>query len=214
MPYHVYVPTTYAAGKSMPLIVALHGLGATEDSFFDSYGKVLPRLAETHGYILVTPLGYRVDGFYGSGVGLGAQDAAARKKSELSEADVMQVIALARATYNIDEHRIYLVGHSMGAIGTWFLANKYPTMWAGLGVFSGQSNAANAPAMKAIPEFVVHGDADATVNVNGSRTMVAALKAAGADVLYTEVPGGSHTSVVEPNLAAMFEFFAAHKRAP
>jgi len=66
--------------------------------------------------------------------------------------------------------------------------------------------------MKGIPEYVVHGDADGTVNVNGSRTMVAALKAAGADVLYTEVPGGSHTSVVEPNLAAMFDFFAAHKK--
>jgi len=32
----------------------------------------------------------------------------------------MQVLALVRKAYNIDEHRIYLVGHSMGAIGTWY----------------------------------------------------------------------------------------------
>jgi len=212
MPYRVYVPSNYTPSKAMPLIVVLHGLGATEDSFFDGYGRALPRLAEANGYIVVAPLGYRVDGFYGSGVGISAQDAAAKKKSDYSEADVLQSLGLVRKSYTIDEHRIYLVGHSMGAIGTWYLAAKYPAMWAGLGVFSGQSNPANADKMKSIPEFVVHGDADATVNVNGSRTMITALKGAGADVLYTEVPGGSHVSVVEPNLAAMFEFFAAHKK--
>ena len=41
--------------------------------------------------------------------------------------------------------------------------------------------------MKGIPQFVVHGDADNTVNVSGSRNMVAALKKAGADVTYIEV---------------------------
>ena len=35
--------------------------------------------------------------------------------------------------------------------------------------------------MKGIPQFVVHGDADNTVNVSGSRNMVAALKKAGAE---------------------------------
>jgi len=61
MPYRVYVPTNYSASTAMPLIVALHGLGATEDSFFDSYGRVLPPLAEKNGYIVVSPLGYRVE---------------------------------------------------------------------------------------------------------------------------------------------------------
>jgi predicted esterase len=194
------------------LIVALHGLGATEDSFFEGYGKALPRLAEANHYIVVAPLGYRVDGSYGAGVGVGASDAAARTVDELSEADVLHVLEIARKSYNIDPSRIYLMGHSMGAIGTWSIAAKFPAPWAALGVFSGQSKPANATLMKAIPEFVVHGDADATVNVAGSRSMVAALKAAGAEVTYTEVPGGSHVSVVEPNLAAMFEFFNTHKK--
>ena len=60
---------------------------------------------------------------------------------------------------------------------------------------------------------MVHGDADNTVNVAGSRTMVAALKKLGAEVTYVEVPGGSHTDVVVPHLPAAFEFLARQKKA-
>ena len=63
-----------------------------------------------------------------------------------------------------------------------------------------------------IPWFVVHGDADSTVNVSGSRTMVAEMKKLGGEVVYVEVAGGSHTSVAAPNYPAMFDFFAAHRK--
>lgn len=212
MPYRVYVPSSYKAGTASPLIIALHGLGATEDSFFDSYGKKLPELAEQHGYIVATSLGYRVDGGYGWGVGTPPADSAARRSSELSELDVMQVLAQVRRQYNVDPKRIYLMGHSLGAIGTWKVAAKYPDIWAALGLFSGQGQAASAEQLKLIPEFVVHGDADPTVNVRGSRTMVAALKALNAELVYVEVQGGNHNSVVVPNLGGMIEFFNTHKK--
>ena len=211
MPYHIYVPTTYTSTRSMPLIIALHGLGGTEDSFFDSYGETLPKLAEQHGYILAAPLGYRVDGRYGLAT---SADPVVRRASELSEADVMQVLANMRKLYNVDPKRIYLMGHSMGAIGTWAIAPKYPDIWAALAPFSGQGSPTAAERIKNIPQFVVHGDADPTVNVRGSRTMVAALKALNADVTYIEVPGGNHGNVVEPNFAAMLQFFDAHRKGP
>ncbi|MEO7360013.1 MAG: PHB depolymerase family esterase, partial [Gemmatimonadaceae bacterium] len=212
LPYHLYVPTNYTATAGAPLIIALHGLGATEDSFFDSYGKALPQLAEQGGYILAGALGYRVDGGYGWGVGTPPSDTAARRSSELSELDVMQVLEQVRKQYNIDPKRIYLMGHSLGAIGTWKIAAKYPDVWAALGLFAGQGQPTSAGQLKNIPEFVVHGDADPTVNVRGSRTMVAALKALNTEVVYIEVPGGNHGSVVQPNLAGMVEFFGKHKK--
>lgn len=213
MPYRVFVPSSYnKASIGSPLIIALHGLGATEDSFFDSYNKRLPELAEQNGYIVAASLGYRVDGGYGWGVGTPPADSAARRSSELSELDVMQVLAQVRRQYNVDPKRIYLMGHSLGAIGTWKIAAKYPDIWAALGLFSGQGQAASAEQLKRIPEFVVHGDADPTVNVRGSRNMVAALKALNAELVYIEVPGGNHGSVVVPNLAGMMEFFNTHKK--
>ena len=79
-------------------------------------------------------------------------------------------------------------------------------------VRSGVGAASLADNMKAIPQFVVHGDADNTVNVSGSRNMVAALKKLNANVTYVEVPGGSHTDVVVPNLPQAFEFMAAQRK--
>jgi predicted esterase len=211
MPYRVYVPTGYQPARPAPLVVALHGLGGTEDSFFESYARVTPQLAEQHRFLLVAPLGYRVDGFYGSPL-MGGGDAAAKRRTELSEKDVLEVLARMKAQYAVDESRIYLIGHSMGAIGTWTLGAKYPDLWAALVPFSGVGSPLAAARMKAIPQYVVHGDADPTVNVSGSRTMVAALKAAGATVTYVEVPGGNHTDVVVPQLPKAFAFLAAQKK--
>ncbi len=211
MPYRVYVPKSYSPTAGAPLVIALHGLGGNEDSMFDQYSKLPPQLAEKHGFLLASPNGFRVDGFYGSTI-MGGGDAAARRRVEYSEKDVLEVLRLMRATYKVDESRIYLIGHSMGAIGTWALGAKYADTWAALVPFSGMGSPMLAERMKGIPQFVVHGDDDATVNVSGSRNMVAALKKAGANVTYLEIPGGSHTDVVVPNLPKAFEFLAAQRK--
>ena len=212
MPYRVYVPTGYTASKATPLVIALHGLGGNEDGFFDSYSQLPPKLSEEHGFLLASPLGFRRDGFYGSSI-MGATDAASRRRGEYSEKDVMEVLRLMKAAYNVDESRIYLMGHSMGAIGTWAIGSKYPDIWAGLVAFSGVGAASLADNMKAIPHFIVHGDADNTVNVSGSRNMTAALNKLKANVTYLEVQGGSHTDVVVPNLPLAFEFMDGQKKA-
>jgi predicted peptidase len=212
MPYRIYVPTSYTGARAFPLIVALHGLGGTEDSFFDNYDRTLPPLAERHGYIVATPLGYRVDGSYGWGLGNPPADPNVRRVQELSEQDVMQVLQHVRQQYKIDDSRIYLMGHSMGGIGTWKIAAKYPDIWAALGPIAGSGAPATIERFRHIPEIVVHGDNDATVNVSGSRNMVAKMKELGVEVKYIEVPGGSHGGVVAPNLGAILDFFDAHKK--
>jgi predicted esterase len=212
MPYRVYVPKAYSSSKATPLVIALHGLGGNEDGFFDNYEKLPPQLAEQHGLLMAAPLGFRRDGFYGSGL-TSAADAASRRRIEYSEKDVLEVLRLMKAAYNVDESRIYLMGHSMGAIGAWALGSKYPQTWAALVSFAGTGAASLAGNMKGIPQFVVHGDADNTVNVSGSRNMVAALEKLNAKVTYIEVAGGSHTDIVVPNLPKAFDFMAAQKKA-
>jgi poly(3-hydroxybutyrate) depolymerase len=212
VPYHMYVPKSYNDSRAFPLIVALHGLGGTEDAFFENYDKAFPPLAEQHGYIVAAVLGYRVDGSYGWGLGNPPADPTTHRTQDLSEQDVMHVLDLVRKNYKIDPNRIYLMGHSMGGIGTWKLAPKYPDIWAAIAPFSGSGAPATLERIKNIPEFVVHGDNDPTVNVQGSRTMVAKMKELGIEVKYVEVPGGNHGSVVAPNFAGMFDFFDAHKK--
>ncbi|MEW6321908.1 MAG: PHB depolymerase family esterase [Acidobacteriota bacterium] len=211
LPYRVYVPKAYDGTRAAPLVVALHGLGATEDSFFDAYGRNLPRLAEERGYLVVAPLGYRVDGFYGSGIGA-MIDPAAERTRQLSEQDVMAVLMRMREDYKVDDRRVYLLGHSMGAIGAWHLAAKYPERWAAVAAFAGTGPPASVARMKDIPQFVVHGDADPTVSVSGSRGMVAEMRKLGVDVRYIEVPGGNHIDVVVPHLDGAFDFFDTHAK--
>jgi len=60
----------------------------------------------------------------------------------------------------------------------------------------------------------LHGDADKSVPVEESRGMAAALKTAGADVRYSELPGVGHnswdTAYGMPDLAAWL--FAQRRR--
>lgn len=213
MPYRLYVPSSYKRGTPMPLIVALHGLGGTEDAFFTGYNADLPRLAEQRGYIVAAPLGYRVDGSYGWGLGTAPADPNVRRVQAASEEDVMQVLAKVREHYSVDASRTYLLGHSMGAIGAWKIAAKFPEPWAAVAPIAGSGAPATVARMSHIPQIVVHGDADPTVSVEGSRAMVAEMKKLGMVVTYIEVPGGLHSDVVAPAFPAILDFFAKHRRA-
>jgi predicted esterase len=210
MAYRVYVPSSYKGDRNYPLLIALHGNGLTEDYFFTLMGEPLQKLAEERGYIVAAPLGYRVDGGYG--YNNGSRPAEDLPKLALSEKDVMHVLDLMKKNYKIDDARIYVGGHSMGGSGSWYLAPKYSSIWAGLATFAGGVTPATAPQVKHIPQFVVHGDADTTAPVERSRTMVAELKRLGIEHQYVEVPGGSHGSVVAPNIKGMFDFFDRHKK--
>src|SRR5690606_41054004 len=94
--------------------------------------------AEEGGDIVADPMGYNVGGWYSSPVirGPGGRafggENAPENLSELSEKDVMNVLAMIREEFNVDESRIYLTGHSMGGAGTLFLGSKHADIWAAI----------------------------------------------------------------------------------
>ena len=196
-PYRLFVPEKYDGSKATPLVVALHGMGGDENSIFDQYSNgLLKREAERAGFLVVCPKGRETASMY-----RGA-----------AERDVLDVLAEVRKAYRVDPARIYLMGHSMGAYGTWSIAMDYPEIFAALAPISGGGNPAGMAKIKDIPQFVVHGDDDRTVNVSQSRTMVEAGKKAGADITYVEVPGGSHVNVAVPAFPKIIDFFLAHAK--
>jgi poly(3-hydroxybutyrate) depolymerase len=196
-PYRLFIPESYDASKATPLLVALHGMGGDENSLFDSYANgLLKREAERVGFIVVCPKG---------------RDSASMYRGT-AEQDVLDVMADVERKYRVDAARIYLMGHSMGAYGTWSIAMNHPNLFAALGPISGGGSAAGMVKIRSIPEYVVHGEDDRTVPVAQSRNMVEAGKNAGANIVYVEVPGGSHVSVAAPAFAAMLDFFARQRK--
>ena len=94
----------------------------------------------------------------------------------------------------VDKQRVYVIGLSMGAMGTYDLVIRYPEVFAAAIPICGTVNPTRLKAAKDVKFRIFHGDADTVVPINGSRQAYKALKAVGADVKYTEFPGTTHGS--------------------
>ena len=200
MPYTLFVPSNYDAGKPVPLIVDLHGLNITplQQILFDGTTD----FAEKYGFVVLAPMGFSVSGGWGGRAGPPVETAQVKpggdvrySAGELSELDAMTTLKMIREKYNIDSDRIFLMGHSMGGAGTYYLGGKYNDTWAGLAPMSGAGGIANAEAAqryKAIPMLIMHGNKDSLVPVRTSRRAVLALQAVGAPHVYLEYPEMDH----------------------
>ena len=199
MGYSIYVPSRYDKAKSYPLMVALHGLGGSDRGMMRYRG--FTQLAQKHGYIVVAPMGYNSRGWYGARRG---------RTSELSEQDVLNVLAITRKDLNVNPKRIYLMGHSMGGGGTWHIGIKYPDIWAGLAPIAPAAprNINDLAKAKHIPVILVQGDKDMfSMLVRSSRIWAAKMRDLKMDHTYIEVKGGGHSDVAWKNMPQIFDFF-------
>src|SRR6185503_2946191 len=115
--------------------------------------------------------------------------------TELAEIDTIALLKGIREQYAIDSDRIYLMGHSMGGAGTYYLGGKYNDIWAGIAPLSGAGGIADAAAAeryKRIPVLIMHGDKDSIVAPATSRRSAMFLQSVGAQHIYLEVPGKDH----------------------
>ena len=225
MEYELYVPSKYNRSRPTPLIVALHCLSAVAHDMIRY--EHLTELAEERGYIVVAPMGVQQPrmvreprtGRGQSAVrGGGASKDDPENLGELSELDVMNVLGLVRKEFNVDPNRIYLLGHSMGGGGTWYLGIKHPELWAAIApaapaIFSSPDDLVK---IKNTPVIVVQGDDDRAVKVETTRQWVEKMKSLGMKYEYIEVPGGDHMTVIcrsPENMTKIFDFFD-HARRP
>lgn len=228
MPYRLYVPRSYDAEVGAPVVVALHGFGGDQDYFFKAVPD-LTALCEEYGFILVAPMGLSADGWYGAPLGVpgnaprssGRQaPAPVRTPDEeeqyraLSEADVMNVLGIVREEYEIDPRRIYLMGHSMGGFGAWWLGQKYAGLWAGIGPMSGVLPDVDyrLPKLGDVAVHVSIGSEETPAWVEASRAQVETMRAMGFTVAYFEPEGASHTSMIAPTVPQVMAFFARHAK--
>ena len=219
VPYRVCVPTNWDGTSKLPLVMFLHGAGNDESSYLDQNNKQMVTLAQQHGYVLVSPLGY--NGAYGTFLRLpadfskpeeaakllAARTAETEKTQEVSEKDVINVLELVLNEYPIDESKMFLTGHSMGSGGTWYIGGKYASYWAALAPMSGPFVLEQGYPWRDLlhkPVFITEGLSAATVN--GSRVLRDWMKAGGYLVTFKEV-NADHPGMVPLVLPDVFSFF-------
>ena len=176
LPYRMIHPESEKPGEKYPLVLFLHGAGER--------GNDNEKQCPTDGYWAYTE---RPKSFIPAEMPVG---------QEISP--ILQTLKQLLDSYlvmpEVDTQRVYIIGLSMGAMGTYDLVIRYPEIFAAAIPICGIVNPSRLSAAKDVKFRIFHGDADDVVPVKGSREAYKALKAAGADVEYIEFPGCNHGS--------------------
>jgi predicted peptidase len=198
--YRLLLPPQAAAGVAakFPVVLFLHGAGE-RGADNEAQLKYLPRwLAEAaardrHPCHVVAPqcrADHRwVDVGWAAGEST-PQSAQPTVDLAAASAALDHVLALDSA----DPDRVYLTGLSMGGYGTWDLAARMPERFAAILPICGGGDERTAARLVGLPIWCFHGDADKAVPVERSRSMIAAVRAAGGDPKYSELPDVGHDS--------------------
>jgi predicted peptidase len=227
MPYRLYVPQTYDAGMKIPLVVALHGYGGNQDYFFEALPE-LPALLEQHRFIFVAPMGYSTGGWYGAPLDIPGNRPRSsgeppppvtqsveemKRERYLSETDVMNVLALVARDYNVDPDRTFLMGHSMGGMGTYVLGQKHAERWAAIAVMSGTLADAtyDLERLRDVAVMLSAGEQEAAV-VEAAKEQIEAMHALGITTGLFVAPGAMHGSMIAPTIPEVFEFCSDKQR--
>lgn len=187
--YRVFVPPLPQGGRPgpLPLVVALHGMGGSEDMFFEAYGAgEALRQTAARGWVLASP-----------------EDVKA----------TVAVVEDLRALLTIDAGRVYGVGHSMGAGALWRTAMAHPDLFAAFAPIAGGWMSVGVPtwsALAATPVLAITAahDFGRAMTERTART----AKEQGVPVELRVLPDLDHLLVVGEALPAVFAFFDGNSR--
>lgn len=182
----VQVPEAVKKGKPVPLVVAMHGAGGSENMFFDGYGDgLVAKLCAERGWLLVTT---RTPLFSLTGV------------------DVVRVVDALAKVYPVDTKKVFLVGHSMGAAQVVAAAGRKPERFVAVAALGGGGGFKGGDAVKNVRFFVGCGDRDFALS--GARNLHRSLEAAGVKkAVFQAYEDVEHLAVVQLALPEVFRFF-------
>lgn len=189
--YRLYVPQGYDRKKKYPLVLYLHGGGGRGNDN-------LKQIEGGNGYLIDFFTQAETQSRYLSFV-VAPQSPMREGWIEYDSITptrqlrlVYELIGDLRQTYNIDGSRLYVAGQSMGGFGTFAIISEYPSVFAAGIALCGGGDESKVTRLTGTPVWAFHGEKDEAVNVDRSRSIVAAIKKAGGQARYTEYSGEGH----------------------
>lgn len=160
--YSYYIPTSYVAGDSVPLVVNLHGLGSsgTEQALYSNFMPI----ADTANFIIVHPDGTKNiqnQAFWNFGL----------PGETVDDFGFLEaLIDTISAHYSINQSRIYATGLSNGGYMSYYLACESNKLAAIASVAASMTTIMynSCDPSYPIPVMEIHGTSDAVVPYSGS----------------------------------------------
>src|SRR6266478_3972176 len=175
--YYLYVPSTIKPGSPAPLVVMLHGSGRVGMSLVEKWKD----LAKKEGFIIAGPdsLDTRVWGMPQDGPDF-----------------LRDLVEELKGKYPINPRRVYLFGHSAGAIFALETSLMESEYFAATAIHAGALLAEDGDlldsAKRKIPIFIQVGDSDQFFPLKVVRATRDLLNARGFSAELTEIAGHDH----------------------
>lgn len=197
--YSIRIPENMTV--DMPLIVFLHGQGELGRGLPENYGaiKAANEIGEER-FVIIQPFA-----IYAWHV---------PQQTEM----VMELIDAIVEQYEIDENRVILTGHSLGAIGAWYYAEYYTDKLAAVVPVSTKSAIPFSNLINSnLPVWAFCSTWDGESNIQGIKNTIKKLEETGThlDVRVTEIASVQHGEMAHvPYTDEFFDWSAERVRQP
>jgi polyhydroxybutyrate depolymerase len=163
--WRVYVPSSLAPSGEVPLVIGLHGgLGSGEQFAADAY---LDQQAERGGFIAVYPDGIERGRLLAARTWNAGGCCGTAMDREVDDVGFIAALVERLASeLPIDGDRVYVTGHSNGAMMAQRLACDRADLFAAIAVYAGPLQTPCAPS-EPISVLNIHGDADENILIGG-----------------------------------------------
>ena len=192
--YRLFKPNISKQTRRHPLIVWLHGAGATELNEKDHVGQLKhlllifdePERPDKYPFFLLAMQMKVNHWFIQNGL---PQDG----KGDEQITVLIEILDDIMQKHPIDPNRIYLTGVSAGGSGCWELALRYPDRFAAVAPLASEfTDTSRVRQFYGIPIWVFHSNRDQKPTPESARRMVAAINKAGGNAHFTEIESTLH----------------------
>jgi predicted peptidase len=174
--YSISIPPSFQIHRATPLILALHYAGHGSPY----YGK--PMITELVGPALEE-----------LGALIAAPDCTATDWVQPeSESDILKLLDAIHANYPIDSQRTLITGYSMGGLGVWHYAARYPERFRAAVVMAGIPPENALEIDWRIPLYVIHSHQDELMPIQPILNVLPRLQAKGVSIEFLPLNGITH----------------------
>lgn len=194
--YLLYLPRGYNEKEEWPLILYLHGgRGRGNDLSLLNWYPLPKMLAGNDSYPFMALIPQCPAGEMWT-------------DTELIKALLDDIVS----KYKVDSDRIYLIGYSMGGTGAWYMAYKYPQVFAAVAPMSGNTNPWWASKLKDIPIWAFHGGKDNLIPVSETEDMAEAIRKEDGMIKVSIDPERGHSPPPLAEHEKLFEWLLKQKK--